>query len=139
MKAIRNDMVLRMQIQGKLEIRGSDVPEPLRVTDVQRAGVAQEMGRQQSRLQTLEHRRTEIQSRAASKQSDVLQALTNRDNKHNMYNQAIQDGDTAASSIHAEERDEAEKRVKTYSRELLLLREEMHSLDIQIMKTEAKS
>ena len=52
-----------------------------------------------------------------------------------MYNQAIQDGDTAASSIHAEERDEAEKRVKTYSRELLLLREEMHSLDIQIAKT----
>ncbi|MCF7753444.1 hypothetical protein KQ941_03235 [Paenibacillus xylanexedens] len=120
---------------GEVENTGSNVPEPLRVTDVQRAGVAQEMGRQQSRLQTLEHRRTEIQSRAASKQDDVLQARTNRDHQHEMYNQAIQDGDTAASSIHAEERDEAEKRVKTYSRELLLLREEMHSLDIQIAKT----
>ncbi|WP_143781066.1 hypothetical protein [Paenibacillus amylolyticus] len=120
---------------GKVENTGSDVPKPLRVTDVQRAGVAQEMGRQQSRLQTLEHRRTEIQSRAASKQDDVLQARTNRDHQHKMYNQAIQNGDTAASSIHAEKRDEAEKRVKTYSRELLLLREEMHSLDIQIAKT----
>ncbi|MEK3920161.1 hypothetical protein [Paenibacillus sp. FSL K6-2393] len=120
---------------GKVENMGSDVPERLRVTDVQRAGVAQEMGRQQSRLQTLEHHRTEIQSRAASKQDDVLQARTNRDHQHKMYSQAIQDGDTAASSIHAEERDEAEKRVKTYSRELLLLREEMHSLDIQIAKT----
>lgn len=120
---------------GKVENMGSDVPERLRVTDVQRAGVAQEMGRQQSRLQTLEHRRTEIQSRAASKQDDVLQARTNRDHQHKMYSQAIQDGDTAASSIHAEEREEAEKRVKTYSRELLLLREEMHSLDIQIAKT----
>ncbi|MEK4662824.1 hypothetical protein MHH93_13055 [Priestia sp. FSL H7-0729] len=120
---------------GKVEITGSVVPEPLRVTNVQRAGVAQEMGRQQSRLQTLEHRRTEIQSRAASKQDDVVRARTNRDHKHNMYNQAIQDGDTGASFIHAEERDEAEKRVKTYSRELLLLREEMHSLDIQIAKT----
>ncbi|PQP82104.1 hypothetical protein C0Q44_20850 [Paenibacillus sp. PCH8] len=121
--------------QGKVENTGSDVPERLRVTDVQRAGVAQEMGRQQSRLQTLDHRRTVIQSRDAAKQDDVLQARTNRDHRHEMYNQAIQDGDTAASSIHAEERDEAEKRVKTYSRELLLLREEMHSLDVQIAKT----
>ncbi|MGE6575185.1 hypothetical protein ACQKFM_09720 [Paenibacillus xylanexedens] len=120
---------------GKVEKPGSDVPERLQVTDVQRAGVAQEMGRQQSRLQTLDHRRTEIQSRAAAKRNDVLQARTNRDHQHKMYNQAIQDGDTAASSVHAEERDEAEKQVKTYSRELLLLREEMHSLDIQIAKT----
>lgn|GEM_PF-6092668 len=120
---------------GKVEKTGSDVPERLGITDVQRAGVAQEMGRQQSRLQTLDHRRTEIQSRAAVKQDEVLQARTTRDHQHDMYNQAIQDGDTAASSIHAEERDEAEKRVKTYSRELLLLREEMHSLDIQIAKT----
>ncbi|WFR60376.1 hypothetical protein P9222_17325 [Paenibacillus amylolyticus] len=120
---------------GKLRNTGSDVPERLGVTDVQRAGVAQEMGRQQSRLQTLDHRRTEIQNRVAVKQDEVLQARTNRDHQHDMYNQAIQDGDIAASSIHAEERDEAEKRVKTYSRELLLLREEMHSLDIQIAKT----
>ncbi|MDT9719506.1 hypothetical protein QVE09_11370 [Paenibacillus sp. ClWae2A] len=120
---------------GKVGNTGSDFPERLQVTDVQRAGVAQEMGRQQSRLQTLDHRRTEIQSRVTSKQDDVLQARTNRDHQHKMYNQAIQDGDTAASSIHAEKRDEAEKRVKTYSRELLLLREEMHSLDIQIAKT----
>ncbi|WP_339235339.1 hypothetical protein MKX40_19775 [Paenibacillus sp. FSL R5-0517] len=120
---------------GKLRNTGSDVPERLRVTDVQRAGVAQEMDRQQSRLQTLNHRRTEIQSRAVAKQDDVLQAQTNRGHQQEMYNQAIQDGDTGASFIHAEVRDEAEKRVKTYSRELLLLREEMHSLDIQIAKT----
>ncbi|MGN7413726.1 hypothetical protein [Paenibacillus sp. SAF-068] len=120
---------------GKVGNTESDVPERLRVTDVQRAGVAQEMDRQQSRLQTLNHRRTEIHSRAVAKQDDVLQAQTNRDHQHEMYNQALQDGDTAASSIHAEERDEAEKRVKTYSRELLLMREEMHSLDNQIAKT----
>ncbi|WP_339307242.1 hypothetical protein [Paenibacillus sp. FSL R5-0519] len=120
---------------GKVENTGRDVAERLRVTDVQRAGVAQEMDRQQSRLQTLNQRRTEIQSRAAAKRDDVIQARTNRDHQDEMYNQAIQNGDTAASSIHAEERDEAEKRVKTYSRELLLLREEMHSLDIQIAKT----
>ncbi|WP_340013615.1 hypothetical protein [Paenibacillus sp. FSL K6-1318] len=120
---------------GKVGNTGSDVPERLGVTDVERAGVAQEMGRQQSRLQTLDHRRTEIQSRAVAKQDDVIQARTTRDQQHEMYNQAIQDGNTMASSIHAEERDEAEKRVKTYSRELLLLREEMHSLDIQIAKT----
>ncbi|WP_340398732.1 hypothetical protein [Paenibacillus sp. FSL H8-0079] len=120
---------------GKVGNTGSDVPERLGVTDVQRAGVTQEMSRQQSRLQTLDHRKTEIQSRAAAKQNDVLQARTNRDHQHEMYNQAIQDGNTTASSVHAEERDEAEKRVKTYSRELLLLREEMHSLDIQIAKT----
>ncbi|MDN8587844.1 hypothetical protein Q0V21_03585 [Paenibacillus sp. 11B] len=119
----------------KSESSGGNTSYPIGVADVHRAGVTQERARQQNRLRAQGTRKAEIQTRATAKQEEVFKLHTRRDEQQSLYEQAIQNGNSAASTFHAGERDQAEKEAKAKSRELRLLREELNSLDEQIAKT----
>ncbi|KOY12862.1 phage tail tape measure protein [Paenibacillus xylanivorans] len=119
----------------KSESSGGNTSYPIGAADVHRAGVTQERARQQNRLRAQGTRKAEIQTRATAKQEEVFKLHTKRDEQQSLYEQAIQNGNSAASTFHAGERDQAEKEAKAESRELRLLREELDSLDEQIAKT----
>lgn len=120
---------------GKGESSGGNTSNSIGFADVHRAGVTQERARQQNRLRAQGTRKAETQTRATAKQEEVLKQHTRRGEQQSLYEQAIQDGNSAASSFHAGERDQAEKEAKAKSRELRLLREELDSLDEQMAKT----
>lgn len=114
---------------------GNPASNPIGVEDVRWAGVIHEMGRQQNRLGALGSRRAEVQTSVTAKQDEMMKLKVTRDGQHSLYGQAIQNGNEAAASRHANERALAEKDIRKKSRELRLLREELDFLDEQMAKT----
>ncbi|PYE51413.1 hypothetical protein HUB98_05350 [Paenibacillus barcinonensis] len=108
---------------------------PVRGFDIQRAGVVQEMKQQQYRLQQFNQQRTELADKTADKRSELTKTEKSRDVHKEKYDLAVAQNNGMAASLHASERDEAEKNVRRVARELFLLREEMDTLDAQIAKT----
>ncbi|WP_427052009.1 hypothetical protein [Paenibacillus sp. TC-CSREp1] len=103
--------------------------------EIQRAGAVQEMKQQQHRLQHFQQQKAELTDKTLGKQTDLTKAKQTRDANNEKRNFALQQGDAVAAALYATEQQEAERKVRTYARELFLLREEMYALDTQIAKT----
>nr|WP_154957627.1 hypothetical protein [Paenibacillus xylanexedens] len=117
------------------ENRDTSSMNQIQSADIQRAGAVQEMKQQQNRLQYFQQQKTELSNKTLGKQTDLTNAKQSRDNHSDNQHLALQQGNSVAAALYATEQQEAEKKVRTYARELFLLREEMDALDTQIAKT----
>lgn len=126
--------------QARLDSEDSENPDTgsvnrIQSVDIQRAGAVQEMKQQQNRLQHFQQQKTQLTNKILGKETNLTQAKQSRDTHNEKRNLALEQGNTVAAALYAEEQQEAEKKVRTYARELFLLREEMDALDTQIAKT----